>query len=81
MLLIDQEAALQAIPQLLPADEAARREGLAALREVLSARGELSGVAADRWRQIVGLFGVDDEPQSAAPKAKAPRDSGLAKAS
>ena len=59
MLLMDQEATLQAIPDLLPADEDARRKGLAALREVLSARGELSGEATDRWQRIIGLFGID----------------------
>ena len=41
MLLIDQEAALDAIPDMLPADMDARRKGLAALHEVLSARGDI----------------------------------------
>ena len=61
MLLMDQEATLQAIPNLLPADEDARRKGLAALHEVLSARGDMSGEAADRWQRIIGLFGIDAE--------------------
>ncbi len=52
MLLMDQEATLQAIPNLLPADEDTRRRGLAALHEVLSARGEMSGEAADRWQRV-----------------------------
>ncbi len=52
MLLMDQEEALEAIPNLPPADEDARRKGLAALHEVLSARGEMSGEAADRWQRF-----------------------------
>jgi pimeloyl-ACP methyl ester carboxylesterase len=79
MLLIDQEAALRAIPDLLPAGEDARRKGLDALHEVLSARGELSGEAADRWQRIAGLFGVEAEPPAAA--AKVLKQAKLAKAS
>jgi hypothetical protein len=59
MLLIDQEATLAAIPSLLPADAAQRRKAFSALREVLSARGDLTGEAAERLQQIAGLFGVE----------------------
>ena len=41
LLLLDPEAALAAIPKLLPADVAERRKGLAAIRNVLSAGGEI----------------------------------------
>ena len=41
MLLIDQEAALAAIPDLLPPDEDARRKAFAGLLKVLSASGEI----------------------------------------
>ncbi len=82
MLLMDQEATLQAIPDLLPADEDARRKGLAALHEVLSARGELSGEAADRWQRVTGLFGVDAEAAVAEPsEVRSTSQLGLAKAS
>jgi len=57
MLLIDPEAALAAIPALLPSDLEARRKGLAAVREVLSAAGELTGEAARRMERIADLFG------------------------
>jgi hypothetical protein len=56
MLLIDQEAALAAIPSMLPADAAERRTALAAIREVVSASGELSGEAAERMTRIAKLF-------------------------
>jgi pimeloyl-ACP methyl ester carboxylesterase len=81
MLLMDQEATLQAIPNLLPADLDARRKGLAALHEVLSARGDMSGETAERWQRIIGLFGTEAEQHIAEPSDKAIKQSRLAKAS
>ena len=42
MLLIDQEATLAAIPDLLPPDREARRQASTALRRVLSAAGDMT---------------------------------------
>jgi hypothetical protein len=56
MLVIDQEATLAAIPSLLPADAEARQTALAAVQEVLSASGNLTGEAAERMNRIVSLF-------------------------
>ena len=57
MLLIDEQAALDAIPALLPPDREARRTALLAIREVVSASGELTGEAAQRMQKITELFG------------------------
>ncbi|MDI7862753.1 DUF3141 domain-containing protein [Rhizobiaceae bacterium n13] len=71
MLLIDQDATLQSIPAMLPADLELRQRSLQALREVLTAAGELSDVGEERWRRIVALFGIDDPAIGAQrPKAK-----------
>ncbi len=43
MLMIDEEAALAAIPSLLPARAEEKLKGLAIVREVVAARGEVSG--------------------------------------
>jgi len=59
MLLLDREAALAAIPGLLPQNEDERRAGFAAIREVLSASATISGEVASRLKQIGELFGVD----------------------
>jgi pimeloyl-ACP methyl ester carboxylesterase len=59
MLLIDQEASLAALPSMLPAEREARTNALDLLREVLSARGEMSGEVEERLRRIYRLFGVD----------------------
>ena len=75
MLLIDQEAALGAIPDLLPPDKDACRKAFAALLKVLSASGNASGEAADRLRQIAKLFGSEIKSVALVEKA------GIAKAS
>jgi hypothetical protein len=62
MLLIDEEAALAAIPDLLPKELDTRRKAFGMLREVLSAAGEIHGEVADRLRQMARLFGLDAGP-------------------
>jgi pimeloyl-ACP methyl ester carboxylesterase len=59
MLLLDPEGALAAIPKLLPADVTQKRTAFAAMREVLSASGEITGERASRLERIAGLFDVD----------------------
>jgi hypothetical protein len=71
MLLIDAEAALAAIPDLLPRDAGARRKAFVAIQKVLSARGEITGEAAERLRRVARLFDVDARPV-ALPTVKAP---------
>jgi pimeloyl-ACP methyl ester carboxylesterase len=77
MLLLDQEGALTAIPKMLPEDVDQRRAVFAAMREVLSASGEITGERASRLRRIAGLFGVDAGEERASkvapfdPKARA----------
>jgi hypothetical protein len=81
MLLIDQEATLAAIPGLLPSGKDVRRKAFAALRQVLSARGEPAGEAADRLQRVARLFGVEMEPAAVAQPEAAVEQTGLAKAS
>ena len=64
MLLLEPEASLAAIPRLLPASEDQRREGLDAIRGVLSASGELSGETARRFDRVKELFGLTAGPQA-----------------
>jgi hypothetical protein len=59
MLLLDTEGALAAIPTLLPDDVTQKRAVFAAMREVLSANGEITGERASRLERIAGLFDVD----------------------
>jgi hypothetical protein len=59
MLLLDREAALAAIPKLLPENADERRRVFSAIQEVLSASAEISGEVARRLKQVAGLFGLD----------------------
>jgi hypothetical protein len=56
MLLIDQDAALAAIPALLPDSAEERRKTLDVLREVISASGDLSPEVRLRLERVAALF-------------------------
>jgi pimeloyl-ACP methyl ester carboxylesterase len=60
MLLIDQEAALAAIPSMLPPDAETRREAFNLIRQVLEARGALSAQDIARMGEVARLFGIDE---------------------
>jgi pimeloyl-ACP methyl ester carboxylesterase len=62
MLLLDQEAALAAIPKLLPRSTGERRAGFTAIQNVLSASAKVSGEVGVRLRRVGELFGVDETP-------------------
>src|SRR5207248_8277549 len=62
MLLLDTEASLAAIPDLLPRDLDARRKAMGAIRTVLGARGEITGEVETRLHHIAKLFDVDANP-------------------
>jgi len=72
MLLIDAEAALEAIPRLLPPVEELRRKTFDTIRYILSAPGEITGGRAERLKEVAALFGLGPEP-AARPKVAALR--------
>ncbi|MGB7278177.1 MAG: DUF3141 domain-containing protein [Pseudolabrys sp.] len=59
ILLIDQKAALEAIPTMLPPDLESREKGYEIIHQVLRARSELSADENDRMKEIARLFGLD----------------------
>ena len=59
MLLIDSEAALAAIPSMLPDDADTRRKAFDLIGDVLDARGRHSARDRERMERIGGLFGVE----------------------
>jgi hypothetical protein len=61
MLVIDQAAALNAIPKMLPEDPEIRQQALQLIMQVLGARGRLSADDEERLAEIVGLLGVDEK--------------------
>ena len=64
MLSIDPEAAVAAIPSMLPADIAARQRAFNLICEVLSARGRHSSEDLNRIRRIGSLYGIDGQVSS-----------------
>ncbi|HEY1543029.1 MAG TPA: DUF3141 domain-containing protein [Xanthobacteraceae bacterium] len=80
LLLIDEEAAIAALPKLLPTAPEARRTAFRRLRQVLSARGDITGEVATRLQRIAGYFGIDPAGAShdwPRPSAKAVRMEGM----
>ena len=61
MLLIDEDAALAAIPRMLPDDVGARRQALDTLKRVLTAAGPIEGETQARLARIEQLFASGDE--------------------
>jgi pimeloyl-ACP methyl ester carboxylesterase len=72
LLLLEPEASLAAIPKMLPPDAAERRKGLAAIRNVLSSSGEISGEASERLKKVATLFGIDETEPSRTGADKVP---------
>ena len=66
MLLLDPEAALAALPSMLPPDSEKRLEAFNLIRQVLGARGEMSAEDRKRLSEVARLFGVDEDG-SASP--------------
>jgi Protein of unknown function (DUF3141) len=60
MLLIDEEAALAAIPSMLPTAAETRAEAFDLIRQVLSARGEVSAEDGERLAQVGRMSGVGE---------------------
>jgi pimeloyl-ACP methyl ester carboxylesterase len=59
IVLLDTEAALEAIPSMLPPEAETRRQAFDLIRTALSARGELSLEDRKRIDRIANLFGID----------------------
>ena len=59
ILLIDEEAALAAIPSMLPPEMETRENGYDLIKQVLSARGELAAEDKERMSDVARLFGLE----------------------
>ena len=61
-LLLDRDAALAAIPKMLPADQATRAKILEAIQRTVNAVGKVEGERAKRLAEIEKLFGAAPKP-------------------
>jgi pimeloyl-ACP methyl ester carboxylesterase len=62
MLLIDPDAALAAIPAMLPAEEETRGKAFDLIKQVMAARGAFSAEDMERMLHIARLFSIEREP-------------------
>jgi pimeloyl-ACP methyl ester carboxylesterase len=70
MLLLDQEAAIAAIPSMLPSDREIRRKALELISTVLQSRGALPPDGQNRLQHIARLFGAEPTLVPAAADEK-----------
>jgi Protein of unknown function (DUF3141) len=64
ILLLDPEAALVALPSMLPDDGEIRRKAFDLIKQVMSARGPLSDEDGKRMQRIAHAFGLDEAPST-----------------
>jgi len=60
ILVIDMEAALAALPSMLPTDLETRREAFDLVKQIMTACGPLSDDDNERMRRVAQAFGVDE---------------------
>jgi hypothetical protein len=84
MLLLDEEATMKAIPDMLPSDATRREKAFSVIKEVLEASEPITGETAERLIRVRQLFGLavpkearDSKPvlagEAMAAKPKRPR--------
>jgi Protein of unknown function (DUF3141) len=73
ILLIDQEAALAAIPSMLPTDAETREKAYGLISQLMNARGELSTEDKKRMSEIARLFGLGSAPPRLREVARKPQ--------
>jgi Protein of unknown function (DUF3141) len=66
ILLVDTDAALAALPSMLPADADLRRKGFEVIQQVMTARGKLSPEDDARMLRIARAFGIAEEAPTIA---------------
>jgi hypothetical protein len=81
MLLIDRDAALAAIPAMLPAEDERRGKAFDLIKQVMAARGELSAADMERMLHIARLFSIEREPEQVRNLARISPDQKEASAS
>jgi hypothetical protein len=78
MLLIEPDAAIAAIPSMLPPDRASRAKAVELIKQVVESSGALPPEGSTRLQQIASLFGSDERP-TLAPVLQELRDESSAK--
>jgi hypothetical protein len=69
-LMLDRDAALAAIPKMLPAERAVRTRVLETIRRIVQSTGKASGARAERLGQVERLFGTGLGTPAAKKRAR-----------
>jgi hypothetical protein len=81
MLLIDPDAALAAIPAMLPAEDETRGKAFNLIKQVMAARGAFSAADMERMLHIARLFSIEREQRQVRNLARISPDRKEASAS
>jgi len=70
MLVVDEPAAMKALPHLLPADVGTRRKMFQLIKAIRTAGGELEGEAKRRLDEVEEMFDLQNTSSASAPKGE-----------
>jgi hypothetical protein len=73
ILILDQDAALAALPSMLPPEPGVRRTALGLVKQVLAARGDVAGDEQEKLEEVARLFGVDAEGNARHARGRHPK--------
>ena len=72
ILLVAPDAALAALPGMIPPDPEVRQTALGLVKQVLAARGDITGEMAERLARIAGLLEIDADRERIPPPSIVP---------
>ena len=75
ILLVAPDAALAALPGMIPSDPEVRQTALGLVKQVLAARGDITGEMAERLARIAGLLEIDADRSRIPPPSIVPPSS------
>ena len=75
ILLVAPDAALAALPEMIPPDPEVRQTALGLVKQVLAARGDITGEMAERLARIAGLLEIDADRERIPPPSIVPLSS------
>jgi hypothetical protein len=73
ILVLDQDAALAALPSMLPPEPAVRRTALSLVKQVMAARGDVAADEDEKLEQVARLFGVDADDSARPARGRQPK--------
>jgi hypothetical protein len=76
MLLIDQEAAMESLPTMMPPERETRVKALGLVKRILAVRNDISGEVAERLQRIERLFSVNQQRPAITPVTVLPLTAG-----